>query len=877
VTEDPDPASTPAGGAVVASLPYPYLRLNRAGEIQRVNEAWEASVEYDESTMRGQRFAEYVVDDDSEDLRGAFRSVRSGEAVDPVELGLQRASGGSISVPVAISAERTDEGTIRCMHCQFPEESTPTTIGGDGEPEDGQAVDPTEERMKLAVEGAKLGIWDWNMATDEVYRDELLTTMLGYSPEEMGDRLEDWERLVHPDGKRRHDEALAEHVADETPFYECDYRMKTSSGDWKWVRTMGTVVEWEDGTPVRAVGIHLDIDEQKRAKRALREERDMFAQGPAVAFQWMDREGWPIQYVSENVETVLGYDPARLQSEETPFADLVHEDDLEGLAESLEKHRDRGDDRFDPEAYRIRTAEGGVRWVKEYTHNLQAEEEDSHLVGYVLDVTELKEQERELRERERKYRTLFENTRDALMLMDEDGYIDCNERALNLFGVSSVEEFLQYSPWELSPETQPDGRDSAEAATERIRDAIETGEAFFEWTHERADGTEFPAEVKLSRFEYDAEPVVQALVRDITERRERERQLAEREEKYRHLFEDTRDALMLLDRDGFFDCNETTLDLFGAESVEEFVEYTPWELSPATQPDGTDSNAAALAYVDRAFEEGEALFEWTHERIDGTEFPAEVKLSKFQADGEPKLHALVRDITERKAYEERLETQRDDLEVLNRVLRHDIRNDLQLVIAYADQVEDASDGGEVQEYARTIHENAGHAVELTTRAREMAEVMVSSDDDVTPIALRGVLEEELTEVRSAYPDATVTVESEIPDVRVEASDMLGSVFRNLLKNAHHHNDKDHPRVCVSARTTEDSVLVRIADNGPGVPDDRKETIFGKGETGLESSGTGIGLYLVNTLVGSYGGEVWVEDNDPEGAEFVVALPYVDHQ
>ena len=73
----------------------------------------------------------------------------------------------------------------------------------------------------------------------------------------------------------------------------------------------------------------------------------------------------------------------------------------------------------------------------------------------------------------------------------------------------------------------------------------------------------------------------------------------------------------------------------------------------------------------------------------------------------------------------------------------------------------------------------------------------------------------------------------------------------------------------------DRVTVRIADNGPGVRDEIKEEIFGKGQKGLESAGTGIGLYLVRTLLDAYGGAVWVEDNQPEGAVFVVELQSTD--
>jgi len=76
-------------------------------------------------------------------------------------------------------------------------------------------------------------------------------------------------------------------------------------------------------------------------------------------------------------------------------------------------------------------------------------------------------------------------------------------------------------------------------------------------------------------------------------------------------------------------------------------------------------------------------------------------------------------------------------------------------------------------------------------------------------------------------------------------------------------------VTVTVERTESSLEIRIADNGPGVPDSQKEEIFGKGNNGLESEGTGVGLYLVDSLMDSYDGSVWVEDNDPDGAVFVV--------
>jgi signal transduction histidine kinase len=154
----------------------------------------------------------------------------------------------------------------------------------------------------------------------------------------------------------------------------------------------------------------------------------------------------------------------------------------------------------------------------------------------------------------------------------------------------------------------------------------------------------------------------------------------------------------------------------------------------------------------------------------------------------------------------------------------------------------------------------------------MTDVMLTSEGDQEQVSLRKSLTTELDEVQAAYSEAVITIEGDVPAVDVLADEMLGSVFRNLLTNAIQHNDKPVPELTVRVQDRTDTVRVRVADNGPGVPDAQKEAIFGKGEKGLNSEGTGIGLHLVQTLVESYNGNVWVTDNDPEGAVFVVELP-----
>jgi len=232
------------------------------------------------------------------------------------------------------------------------------------------------------------------------------------------------------------------------------------------------------------------------------------------------------------------------------------------------------------------------------------------------------------------------------------------------------------------------------------------------------------------------------------------------------------------------------------------------------------------------------------------------------------------DITELKGSQQRLAAQRDDLELLNQVLRHDIRNDLQLVTAYAEMLAaHVDEAGE--DHRQRIVDSADNAIGLTESARDLANVMRSRQTETTSIVVSEVLDTQIVEVRALNPEATITVDGPLPETAVVANSLLGSVVRNLLTNAIQHNRSDEPRVTVSATEPDGRVEIRVADNGPGIPDSQKAELFGKGQKGLESAGTGIGLYLVRTLVDSYGGEVRVRDNEPEGAMFVVDLPVAD--
>ncbi len=219
----------------------------------------------------------------------------------------------------------------------------------------------------------------------------------------------------------------------------------------------------------------------------------------------------------------------------------------------------------------------------------------------------------------------------------------------------------------------------------------------------------------------------------------------------------------------------------------------------------------------------------------------------------------------------KLTTERERLEILNRVVRHDIRNDMAVVLGWLQTLDNHVDSDR-EEALERVKSASNHVVELTELAREYVEVIVGeTDPELTDVAVSAVLRNEVRTQQETHPDAEFSIDGDLPQGTVKANQMLSSVFRNILNNAVRHNDAETPAVSVSVEETNEHLLVQIADNGPGIPDDQKETVFGKGSHDLDSPGTGIGLYLIRSLVDEFGGEVWIEDNEPTGAIFNVSL------
>ncbi len=171
-------------------------------------------------------------------------------------------------------------------------------------------------------------------------------------------------------------------------------------------------------------------------------------------------------------------------------------------------------------------------------------------IDITRDVTDLRQVERALRESEARHRALFETAHDAILLMRGDRFIDCNARAVAMYGCATREQVVSTSPLTFSPPTQPDGRPSSEAALDHIGRALAGTPQLFEWEHLRLDGARFAAEVGLNTLQVEGEALLQATVRDITDRRRAEAALREGEEQFRLIMENLADLVAVVDPSG---------------------------------------------------------------------------------------------------------------------------------------------------------------------------------------------------------------------------------------------------------------------------------------------------------------------------------------
>lgn len=257
-----------------------------------------------------------------------------------------------------------------------------------------------EERLRLALIGSGVTVWDWNIKTGSV----LFTSNTSSSGiAERKTTLRGWINRVHPDDRKMVLQVLRKHLREEHGFWQFENRIATDSG-YQWRLSRGTVVHRDQsGRPLRAVGWLIDVTEQKlieesrqQATEKLSNFQSIVNRSPAVVFVWRVVPGWPVDFVSENVDQ-FGYSVQDLVSGKVSWPDITHPDDVPRLEREVQSCIERGLYEMRQE-YRLRDASGKYRWVEDRTLALRDQAGNiTHFQGIVLDISERKQAEESLR------------------------------------------------------------------------------------------------------------------------------------------------------------------------------------------------------------------------------------------------------------------------------------------------------------------------------------------------------------------------------------------------------------------------------------------------------------------------------------------------
>ncbi len=461
-----------------------------------------------------------------------------------------------------------------------------------------------------------------------------------------------------------------------------------------------------------------------------------------------------------------------------------------------------------------------------------------------------------------RYETVIENVRDMVYVLGEDGQFQLVTEALADWLGYEREALLDCHPRTLL------GDQTIQAFARqirRLRDSDEASTATVETTLLRKNGDELPAEIELSLIDNASFRGTAGVVRDRTELEQTREELRDERDRFSYLFNNLPDAVVEMELDDddaprVRSVNPAFTDVFG--------------LDRETVVDG-DLNEYVLPPNDDAKREADRL---DQRSADGETVQAEIRRRTADGfrdflfrgvpyrrdDGRVWSFGIYTDITEQIERERRLE-------VLNRVLRHNLRNDLTVVLGLADELYERTDDAEHHSLLDRLRGKAEQIASLSDRAREIERSVRRDDADTTPLDVTDAVESVATQYATQHG---LPIELSTPDTPVTAADgRLRRVVVELLENSHEHAGDD-PTVSVVVDSDPETVSITVADDGPGIPDHELDVLTGTEPITQLSHGSGLGLWLVIWVVESYGGTVRFENTD-DGASVTLTLPRTD--
>jgi PAS domain S-box-containing protein len=478
-------------------------------------------------------------------------------------------------------------------------------------------------------------------------------------------------------------------------------------------------------------------------------------------------------------------------------------------------------------------------------------------IQVIRDVTENKRAEKALKESEEQYRSLFESSHEALLLLENTRFKKCNSKAVALFGCTKMKEITGRSLIDFSPVVQPDRAGSEQKFQEKISEALGDSTQVFDWEFTRLDGNPVHSEVTLNRVIIGGKTLLQAIVRDVSERKRAEDALKKSERIYRTVVEDQNELISRFRPDGTqLFVNEAFCQYF-KKSREELIGKKFFPRIPAEDHRQVREHFASLKKENPSaidthrviMPDGSLRWQrWSDRAI----FDKRGSIVEYQSVGQ--------DITEQKRAEDALALACQKMNLLSSITRHDILNQLTVLSGYLALSEEfASDEkllGFIKKEA-TATERINQQITFTKHYQDIG-VQAPQWQNV---------HDTITAAATLLDLSSVTVQIPSSNIEIYADPLLGKVFYNLLENAVRHGHATSV-VQFSFQETGDTLMIVCEDNGGGIDKETKKHLFKRGY----GKNTGFGLFLIREILSITGITIDENGEHGKGARFEITVP-----
>ncbi len=514
--------------------------------------------------------------------------------------------------------------------------------------------------------------------------------------------------------------------------------------------------------------------------------------------------------------------------------------------------------------------------------------------------------EEALRLSEEKFRGLFESSRDAIMTLEPPAwrFTSGNQATLAMFRAKSMEDFISRTPGDVSPDSQPDGRASAEKAGEMIGNAMREGSHFFEWTHKRIDGEEFPATVLLTRVDQAGKQFLQATVRDITEHKQAEINLRRTNEEMDLLLKSISSIIIgVSTKDRITHWNPSAEKLFGIKAHDivgkRFIECgIAWDWKSIYEAISTSIIEDITVRTDDVW----------YRRRDGSEGILGLTMNPLKREGEKLTGFIIlgTDLTQRRHLEHRL-LQARKLESIGQLaagVAHEINSPLQYVgdnlkfirkstSVLLDAIMGRAGVGEngkpgdfaylKEELPNAIEQSIDGIMRVSKIVQSMKAFAHPGTGSKSPANINSSIENTVTVSRNEWKydcDLELSLDPDLPLVpcfEMELNQVVLNLIVNAvdaIKDAMKKGFINRGAIKIETRRTGNDAVISVTDNGTGIPEEISQRVFDPFFTTKEvGKGTGQGLAIAHSIiVEKHGGIIYFESEPGKGTKFVMHLP-----